>query len=206
MANKRKDISGNRYGKLVALHPTKPNHKGLWGWLFQCDCGQTVERSIVFVSKIKPGVVSSCGCECHLITHGLSYSTQKLNWVWSAMRQRCTNPNNKDYINYGARGITICDEWDDYAEFVKWATASGYKDKVTIERVDVNGNYCPENCTWVANELQALNTTRNVYYEYKGGSYSIRQLSEIAGVNYNTMRGRITNYGWSVERAMGDIK
>lgn len=122
------------------------------------------------------------------------------------MRQRCNNPNNKDYVNYGARGIKICDEWNDYAEFVKWAISSGYRDNVTIERVDVDGDYCPVNCTWVANELQALNTTRNVYYEYKGEKYSVRQLSEISGVKYNTMRARLNNYGWSVERAMGDIE
>ena len=206
MANKRKDITGVRYGKLVALHPTVPNKKGLWGWLFQCDCGNTVERSITFVSKIKPDQVSSCECEHHLKTHGLSSDNNRLRWVWVGMRQRCTNPSNKDYVNYGGRGISICSSWSDFEGFYNWAMSSGYREKVTIERTDVNGDYCPENCTWVANELQALNTRRNVYYEYKGVSYSIRQLSEIAGVNYNTMRSRLNGYGWSVERAMGDVK
>ncbi len=203
MANKRKDITGNRYGKLTALHPTEPNHRGLWQWLFQCDCGNTIERSITFVSKFKGNVNSSCGCSHHLKTHGLSKCDKKLRWVWLAMRQRCINPENKDYINYGGRGISICDEWSDYANFHAWAMSSGYKDKVTIERVNVNGNYCPSNCTWMVNEKQALNRRNNVKLEYNGEMYSMRELSELSGVNYNTLRNRLNNCKWSVERAMG---
>ena len=202
MANKRKDITGNRYGMLVAVKPTKPNHRGLWVWLFQCDCGQLVERSITFVSKIKPDAISSCGCNHHLKTHGLSGRDKKLRWVWLAMRQRCINPNNKDFKNYGARGISICREWDDYSFFYDWAMSSGYKEGVTIERSDVNGDYCPDNCTWIKNEKQALNRRNNVKIEYAGGLYSMRELSELSGVNYHTLRNRMNNYGWSVERAM----
>ncbi len=206
MANKRKDITGNRYDKLVAIKPLYPNNKGLWQWEFKCDCGNTLVRSITFASKLKPNQSHSCGCSHHLKTHGMSYKNKKLYWVWVSMRQRCFNPENKDYPNYGGRGIRIFSEWSDYSAFHDWALSSGYKDKVTIERVDVNGNYEPSNCTWIVNEKQALNTRKVRLFNYKGEDYTLRELSEMSGIKLNTMKTRLTNLGWSVGRAMGDVE
>ena len=204
MANKRKDITGNKYGKLTAIKPLRPNEKGLWVWLLECECGKEIERCVTFVSKIRDGVISSCGCDHHLRKHSLSGVHKKLHWVWVAMRQRCSNANNKDYHNYGGRGISICEEWDDYAVFVVWAMSNGYKDKVTIERIDVNGDYCPKNCTWVVNEKQALNTRKIRQFDYRGEMLTYRQLSVISGLKINTLKTRLNTLGWSVERAMGD--
>ncbi|MGL5284217.1 MAG: hypothetical protein ACRC8W_21145, partial [Plesiomonas shigelloides] len=168
MANKRLDLTGKKFGKLTAIEPNGSNEKGLVTWKLRCECGNEVTRTASrLTGSEKRGVVQSCGCTHHLKTHGLSVEFKKLRWVWVAMRQRCYNPSNKDYPNYGARGITICNEWDNFKDFHSWAVSTGYREGVTIERVDVNGNYDPTNCTWIVNERQALNTRKIRKFEYK---------------------------------------
>ena len=205
MANHRKDITGEKFGMLTAVKPVRTNERGSWIWLFECECGGTTERlvSTMLVAK-KSGKKSHCGCSPALKTHGLSKRFQKLNWVWTAMKQRCYNPECKDFPHYGGRGITVCEDWHNFESFHAWAMSSGYREKVTIERIDVNGHYCPENCTWVKNERQPLNRTNTLKYEYKGEMYDIRELSELSGVNYYTLKGRLTHYGWTVERAISE--
>lgn len=204
MANKRKDITGNKYGRLTAVRPVAPNEKGLWLWEFRCDCGNSVKRCVTFTSKGRHSDKSCCGCDHHLKTHGKSTNIKKLYWVWVAMRQRCNNPRNKDYPNYGGRNIKICSLWDNYNFFHSWALENGYCEGLTLERIDVNLGYSPLNCTWLRNDKQALNTRKIRKYEYNGSEYTIRELAEKAGVNHHTMKGRLTNYGWSIEKAMGD--
>lgn len=205
MANRRKDVTGQKFGKLTAVRPSRPDENGRWYWIFNCECGNSVERKLSHIMKGKSlGSVSHCGCSPALKTHGLSKKFEKLKWVWVAMKQRCYNPSCKDFPHYGQRGIIVCQEWHDFEKFHTWAISSGYKDKVTIERVDVNGHYCPENCTWVKNERQALNRTNTLKYKYQGKMYDIRELSELSGINYHTLKGRLTNYGWSVERAISE--
>ena len=118
------------------------------------------------------------------------------------MRQRCNNPRNKDYPNYGGRGIKVCSLWDNYNHFHSWALGNGYREGLTIERVDVNLGYSPLNCMWLANEKQALNTRKIRKYEYNGKEYTTRELAELAGINFYTMKGRLNNYGWSVVEAV----
>ena len=205
MANHRKDITGEKFGMLTAIRPTRRDEKGRWIWLFECECGNTTERKLgAMVKAQKAGMKSHCGCSPALKTHGLSKRFQKLKWVWTSMKQRCYNPSCKDFPHYGGRGITICPDWHSFELFHAWAMYSGYREKVTIERIDVNGNYCPENCTWVKNERQALNRTNTLKYEYRGQMYDIRELSELSGINYYTLKGRLTHYGWTVERAISE--
>lgn len=205
MANHRKDITGEKFGMLTAIRPTRRDEKGRWVWLFECECGNSIERKLgAMVKAQKAGMKSHCGCSPALKTHGLSKRFQKLKWVWTSMKQRCYNPSCKDFPHYGGRGITICPDWHNFELFHAWAMSSGYKEKVTIERIDVNGNYCPENCTWVKNERQALNRTNTLKYEYNGQMYDIRELSELSGINYYTLKGRLTHYGWTVERAISE--
>ena len=169
MANPRiPDQTGQRFGALIALQMVaKPGQRSAYLW--QCDCGNTVTRPLGDVkTTIKGGSVPSCGCRriaawktngtalgSRIKTHGLSKT--RLYGVHRQMMQRCSNPAHRDYPGWGGRGIAVCAEWRDFIVFREWALSSGYAEGLTIERGDNDGNYCPQNCAWIPNELQAKN-------------------------------------------------
>lgn len=135
-------------------------------------------------------------------THGLSKF--KLYDVHRQMLKRCYDSNSKDYPGYGGRGISVCKEWNDVHAFFNWAYKSGYKEGLTIERIDVNGNYCPENCTWIENKMQGRNTRRVRFLQYDGKSMSVSDWSRETGINIRTLINRL-NLGWSVEKTLSSI-
>lgn len=140
--------------------------------LFKCFCGNEFEAQITY---IKNGHTRSCGCLKHnkdKITHGLS--KERLYNIWSNMIQRCNNPKVTNYHNYGGRGITVCKTWqDDYTTFRKWALANGYSDKLSIDRINVDGNYEPSNCRWTTTTVQ----NRNTRLLYKSNTSGYRGVS-----------------------------
>lgn len=130
----------------------------------------------------------------------------RLYSIWNSMRQRCNNANSKAYRNYGGRGITICPEWDDYSVFRDWAYSSGYDDSAmrgecTLDRVDVDGPYSPDNCRWATMRLQSNNKRNTPTYELNGETRSLAEWAEITGVKYQTLFRRYKS-GWSAERAL----
>lgn len=131
--------------------------------------------------------------------HGMSGS--KLHYIWKGMRQRCLNPNNKDYHNYGMRGISISNEWMEFLGFYKWSVQSGYKDGLTIERIDVNDGYFPHNCKWIENKKQARNTRKLVLLEYNGCIRPLVEWAEIFNISSKTIKGRLSR-GWSISNAL----
>lgn len=137
--------------------------------------------------------------------HGLRYS--KLYPVWNVMNQRCSNPNNKRYKDYGARGITVCDEWkNSFQAFYDWAITNGYDEnakrgKYTIDRINTNGNYEPENCRIVNNKIQANNKRNNIIIEYRGIKKTLHQWCEYLDLNYKKTYQRLFRDNWNVERA-----
>ena len=118
------------------------------------------------------------------------------------MKGRCYNPNNNRYKYYGGRGITVCDEWkNDFMAFYDWSITHGWKEGLTIDRIDVNGNYCPENCRWIPLSDQMGNRTNSRYLTFNGETKTLAQWSKISGISSDTISNRL-NRGWSVEDAL----
>ncbi len=156
------DLTGQRFRRLVVVHREGHNRWGSIKWLCQCDCGNT---SVVRADSLKTGNTSSCGCNRKGVTvkrsttHGMSYTKEYI--TWDNMKQRCTNSKRKDYKNYGGRGITICKEWQ--ASFEAFYRDMGDKPKgLTLDRINVNGDYTPGNCRWATQSEQCLNQRRSL--------------------------------------------
>lgn len=135
-----------------------------------------------------------------LVKHNMSETS--LYYAWLAMKQRCYNKNNPKYRIYGAKGIKVCAEWkDNFCAFVDWALKNGYGVNLTIDRIDGDGDYCPDNCRFVSYEVQANNTSRNVFVEYNGEKKSVSQWAKRLGINVSTLQRRFYK-GWSIEKAL----
>lgn len=198
------DLTGQRFGRLTVIKRTDEiatNKSAKWHCV--CDCGNYCIKAS---SSLRRFEKSSCGCWKSEITSKLfkkyDIKNKKLYEVWQGMRSRCNCKGNSDYHNYGGRGIKISTEWRDYNVFQKWAIEHGYRQGLTIERIDVDGNYCKENCCWIENKLQAQNTRKVRRFIYKDKVYTIRQLSDIFNVNNRTLANRLTVLNWDVERAI----
>lgn len=178
-------------------------------WHCICDCGNYKD---VVGSYLENGDTASCGCIAteKLIKrntiHG-GHGTRLYN-VYRKMIDRCEHVYCSEYKNYGGRGIIICDEWkNSYEVFKNWAIAAGYDENAehgecTIERRDVNGNYCPENCIWVTMKEQENNKRNNHFLTYDGVTKTLAQWSEELGINYGTLKSRINKLGWTTEEAL----
>lgn len=163
MRGKYRNLIGEHFHRLTVIERAG-SHGSRACWLCRCECGKEV---IVETGDLKSGNTKSCGClrreiiAERSITHNESNS--RLYGVWVTMKKRCNNPESTVFKYYGGRGIKVCDEWDsDYNVFRKWAIENGYRDdafrgECTIDRIDVNGDYCPENCRWVSMKAQSLN-------------------------------------------------
>jgi len=161
------DETGNRYGRLTVVCREESIKDGVARWLCQCDCGG---KKVVIGSKLRRGETRSCGClEQETRAHNghrrsvHNMSESRLYGVWSGMKTRCNCPSHPHYEDYGGRGISVCDEWaNDFQTFAAWALSHGYdekapKGKCTLDRIDPDGNYCPENCRFADMNVQQNN-------------------------------------------------
>ncbi|MCK9327926.1 MAG: hypothetical protein M0P69_20695 [Bacteroidales bacterium] len=197
MAGKlRNDLTGFQTEYLTVLHRSDDcgnGKKPVVKWVCECVCGKQIS---VPSNALLTGHTKSCGCQ--KIKHGYS-NKERLYDTWKNMRRRCFDPKNKRWSHYGGRGITICSEWDDYAVFRAWAMDNGYTDELTIDRIDVNGNYCPENCRWVDAKIQANNVSRNHIVEFNGQQMTMAELADHLGLSYSALQHRIDR-GWDIEK------
>lgn len=166
MSKSIRDLTGQKFGKLTALEPLEKRKAKKVVWLCKCDCGNYYE---IVGTSLTSGNAKSCGCLTK--KHGM-FGTRLYN-VWHTMKERCYVPSQTSYPNYGGRGIKVCPEWHDFIPFMEWSYQTGYDENAprgqcTLDRIDPNGDYCPENCRWVDSSIQANNRTDNVYIEYNG--------------------------------------
>lgn len=192
---RKEDLTGRRFGRLTVIEESGKLGKKI-AWLCKCDCGNYTR---VRAHHLKGGQITSCGCyqreRCS--THHLSYT--KLYRAWASMKDRCYNTNAVEYKRYGNRGIKVCDEWrNNFEAFYEWAMANGYKDGLSIDRIDVDGDYEPNNCRWVDMKVQGRNRRNNHMLTYKGETHCVSEWSEITGIKVSTLFNRI-KYGWSIE-------
>lgn len=193
------DLSGMRFGRLVAVEDVGRNKYKYRLWRCKCDCGNEI---IVTTNLLQRGKTKSCGCYKidKATTHGQSKT--RLYGIWCKMLSRCTNKKLWNYKNYGGRGITICTEWQSFEPFYKWAMANGYRDDLTLDRKDNDGDYCPENCRWVTQKEQQNNKRSNRLLTYNGETRTLTKWSEITGLSATCICLRLNRYKWSVGDAL----
>lgn len=192
---------GKRFGKLTVIGKSEGRAKnGTIKYICQCDCGNT---SIIRGDHLRSGETLSCGCliKKYGITkytkEGQSTLNQRLYAIYDKMKQRCYNKNNSAFKYYGSRGIKIYQPWlNDFMIFYNWAVNNGYSDNLTIDRINVNGNYEPNNCRWTTYEEQNNNTRRNVQITYDGKTQSVSQWSRELNIPINRIYYRHYK-GWS---------
>lgn len=118
------------------------------------------------------------------------------------MKQRCKNPKAAKYKLYGGKGVSVCSQWEDYINFDEWSRSNGYKDDLTLDRINGNGDYSPENCRWATHSEQALNTTQNRLITFENETRPLAEWARIKNISYSVLSSRITEYGWGVEKAL----
>ena len=202
--SKKIDMTGQRFGKLLVSAPAPSNAAGQARWVCQCDCGQTITT---LGHSLRGGHCQSCGCTRNekitnlRKTHG--ESNTRLFSIWMCMRQRCSDKNNTDYASYGGRGISVIDEWEhDFTTFRDWAMENGYDDSLTLDRIDVNGNYEPSNCRWADAYTQAANKRNAHLVEYHGEVGALDPMCRKLNINSKTVRLRMRKSGLSFEDAV----
>lgn len=184
---------------VVGVMDKKPTEKR-WKLKCICDCGEYTE---LYPDQFRRGVVKSCGClRCRTGLRSDGKSKHPLYGIWNQMMGRCYRKNDKHYDRYGGRGISVCEEWHDFWNFVKWSDSVGGRPKgYEIDRIDNDGNYCPENCRWATRTQQNLNKSNNVILEYDGKSMTLTEWCYETGIPRTAMMHRYQR-GWSVERML----
>lgn len=199
------DLTGKRFGKLTVIKKHNQDKWGGWNWLCRCDCGN---ETIVSGGHLRSLKTKSCGCsrkETKNFTHKMTGS--RLYKVWRAMKSRCYYEESEMFKHYGGRGITVCDEWkNSFISFYDWSMKNGYDENAergqcTIDRIDVNGNYEPNNCRWAAIKQQANNTRRNHFIKYNGKTQTVSQWANELGVEPDSIFNRLRK-GFTEEEAL----
>lgn len=202
---KFKDLTGQRFGKLTAIKIVGKNRNRTNLWLCKCDCGN---EHITSTDLLLNGQCKSCSCLQKEKISKLSYRhglhKTKIYNIWCAIKHRCSSNVGKNTKYYRDKGIKVCNEWIDkengFINFYNWAMQNGYKEGLSIDRIDSNKNYCPENCRWVDSYIQNNNKSSNKYITYNNETYTLAQWCRKLGLNYHRTVCRLLR-GWTVEKS-----
>ena len=202
---KKLDLSGKRFGRLLVLDESVKRINNRPSWNCVCDCGN---NTVVNGSQLNKGRTKSCGClrldsvermRKANTTHGMT-NTSEFH-IWDAMKQRCSNSKKSSYKHYGARGIKVCDRWlESFENF--YADMGERPEGCSLDRIDNDGDYSPENCRWATAEEQGNNRRTNRSVSYEGVEYTISELARHVGIPMYLLWSRIVKYGWDVEKAV----
>jgi len=197
---------GHKYERLTVFEFAGCSKDRKSMWKCQCECGNIVT---VTGKDLRSGHTKSCGCYKNERVAKLNYrhgmTKTRIYKIWVDMISRCKCETDYHFQWYGARGIKVCDEWHDFIPFYLWSEKTGYTNKLTIDRKDVNGNYGPDNCKWSTMKEQANNRTNNVYFEWFGQKHSLSEWSEILGIRMSILSWRIYVGGWTIQRAFQQL-
>ena len=210
---KKQNIIGQKFGMLTAIEELE-SEKGARDkaryFLFKCDCGNVKK---IRGDSVWRGQITNCGCITREVfsqkakerfyKHGQSSS--RLYFIWRGMKNRCLNKNHVCYNDYGGRGIKVCDEWkNSFIAFRDWALQNGFKDNLSIDRIDVNGNYEPRNCRWATQKQQTNNTRRNHYIVYKDIKATLRFWQTLLNIPHSTFYNNLLDYDWNLEQYLSE--
>lgn len=207
MNSKVINLTNHKYNMLTIIEFSHVTSHGAY-WKCKCDCG-TIK--IIHGSSVKAGMIKSCGCLqvkqsrelCvkRNTTHNES-NKNPLYAVWKTMRQRCNNPKNHDYRWYGAKGISICSEWNNYIAFYDWSLLSGYQKGLTIDRIDFTKGYQSSNCRWIPIIQQQKTKSNCKILTYNNRTQTLPQWADEIGLQQSTLWSRIYKYNWTIEQAL----
>ena len=186
------DLTGKHFGRWTVVERSNGTFGQNIRWLCRCDCG--TERNVVG-GDLRSGKSICCGC---VKKHGYTYTPTYTSW--NSMIQRCTNPNNLNYHNYGGRGIKVCDTWRDFRSFL--ADMGEKPEGTSLDRIDNDMGYCKENCRWATRKQQANNRRTNNNVTFGGKTLNLKEWSELCGVTSTTIYYRIFKYGWPLDQAL----
>lgn len=201
---------GKQFGRLTVIGFREVTAS--WGhgvaWDLRCECGNVIYGRRP--SMVKSGEITSCGCvKAEQNIHNLAEkrrshgkSRTRLYGIWLHMKNRCYLKSEPAYPNYGGRGIAVCNEWHDFQNFYDWAMANGYQENLTIERIDVNGNYYPDNCKWISLSEQTWNKRDTIRVTLGDEVVPLKVACERLGLPYKAVHLRITRYGMSIDEAL----
>lgn len=201
------DITGKKYGRLTAICKSRTRINGKSKrcfWIFKCDCGKELE---IYKYSVTSGGTVSCGCYNEEMKHKRAVHGEtgtRLHNIFCNMHSRCSCGNNyyKNKKNYYDRGIRVCEEWKDFLKFKEWALKNGYMEDLTIDRIDVNGNYCPENCRWANQEQQQNNKRVNRKITINGVTNTLKQWLKVFNISRSSFYNHKKMYCWDDETAL----
>lgn len=203
---KKIDLTGQKINRWTVISEGGRNKDGDIKWHCKCECGTVREVSS---KALRKGKTHSCGCfkkeRATKHGHASNGADTRIYRIWHGMKNRCHNKNVKDYENYGGRGIKVCEEWLEFKNFLNWSLENGYMDNLQLDRKDVNGNYCPDNCRFVTNKANCNNRRNNTLVTINNKTKTLSEWSDISGISGATLKMRI-NLGWTGEKLLKPVR
>lgn len=191
------ELTGQTFNDVEVLRRGPNCRKGNAQWVCRCLCGN---EFLTHGYMLKNGKARSCGCRHWAVKHGLSRT--RLYIVWAGLHQRCSNPKDAEFHNYGGRGIAVAPEWREAAPFLEWAKANGYGDGLELDRIDNDGPYSPANCRWTTRRKNCNNKRNTIFLEWDGRQWALADLARRYGIDPGVLHSRLFTVKMPLEMAL----